>query len=419
MGANPNTLSPSKPTYLSRRMQIKRGKMTIYKEIVNMEEQSTLVKGTAVSRPYRSALVVKTLAADGAYERQAITDTTETLTVDTQNVIAIYVTDVDALQTNYNTKNQYGDDAMKRMDEHLDGDILGEYSSASSVVGAYEVAGTGSASDGLGFTLTTSNILSVFSKVRTKLQRKHIPMNDRWAIISPEFFEVLMQFIAGRESLLGDKVGTNPKEMGTYGGFRLFVSEATGWSARLEMATIATDTDTIVINGATFTADADGAAVGAGHFSIQTTATLCCGQLADAINNSEEYAASVGTVDTYIELTAANRAKLEGITASFTAGDEYLTLKGEGVGYVVVSETLTTTANTWTSTYQIQHNLFGQGKPIDLVVQKYPKIAFKDRSDASFGYIGQDMVVWDLYGLKTFTEGADALVDVQILSGGF
>jgi hypothetical protein len=415
MGANPNTLSDSKPTYLSRRMQIKRGKMTIYKEIVNMEEQSTLVKGTAVSRPYRSALVVKTLAADGAYERQAITDTTETLTVDTQNVIAIYVTDVDALQTNYNTKNQYGDDAMKRMDEHLDGDILGEYSSASSVVGAYEVAGTGSASDGLGFTLTTSNILSVFSKVRTKLQRKHIPMNDRWAIISPEFFEVLMQFIAGRESLLGDKVGTNPKEMGTYGGFRLFVSEATGWSARLEVNSQATDADTVVINGVTFTFETS-TLDAAGKVKSETSAAVCIDNLVAAINNSESLAdATLGTA--YYNVSAANRAKLAGIVA--TDGTTYMTLKGEGVGYCVVSETLTDAASVWTSTYQIQHNLFGQGKPIDLVVQKYPKIAFKDRSDASYGYIGQDMVVWDLYGLKTFTEGADALVDVQILSGGF
>src|SRR4030042_5386024 len=112
-------------------MQVKRGKQTIYKEVTSMEENATLVKGTAVSRPYRSTLVVKTLGNDGSYKRQAITDTTETLTVNQQKVIAIYVTDIDALQSNYKTKNLYADDAQKRQDEWLDGDVLGEYDVAN------------------------------------------------------------------------------------------------------------------------------------------------------------------------------------------------------------------------------------------------------------------------------------------------
>ena len=43
----------------------------------------------------------------------------------------------------------------------------------------------------------------------------------------------------------------------------------------------------------------------------------------------------------------------------------------------------------------------------------------KDRSDATYGYTGQDFVAWGLYGKKTFAEGADALVDVQIRSDAF
>ncbi len=414
-----NTLTDSFPTYHSKRMQVKRGKLTIYKDICSFEERATLIKGAAVKRPYRSALVVKQLGDDGTYTRQTLTDTAETLTVNQEPSVAAYVTDVQAIQSNYKTMNEYSDDAMKRLDEHVDGDVLGEYDAAGSVVGNYEMGGGGSASDGIGFTLTTSNVMQVFGKANRKLDRKHIQRKDRWAVISPEFFDILWQFIGGKESALGDKVGTNPNEIGVYGGFRLFISEQTGWSARLEMATIAVDTNTVVINGVTFTADADGAAVGAGHFSIHTTATLCCGQLADAINNAEDYAASVGAVDTYIEVTAADRAKLAGITAVFTAGDEYLTLKGEGVGYIVVSETLTPAGDIWTTTKQLQHNLFGQGKPIDLVMQKAPKLALKDRSDATYGYVGKDFVAWGLYGLKTFAEGADALVDVQIVSSAF
>jgi hypothetical protein len=415
MAANPNTLTADFPYFWSKRQQVVRGKLSVYKDIASFEEQTTLKKGERVYRPYRSALIVKTLGGDGSYSRQALTDTEEHLDIDQEKEVSFYVKRPDEVQSNYAIATSYADDAMKRSDEFLDGLVLGEYDHAGSVVGNYEVAASGSASDGIGFTLTTSNILTVFGKINRKLDRKHIPARDRWGIISPEFRDVLWQFIAGRESMLGDKVGTNPNEIGTYAGFRLFVSENNGWSARLEMATIATDTDTVTINGVVFTADEDGGAVGAGHFSIQGSATLCCGQLADAINNSEEYEPSVGAVDTYIEITAANRAKLAGISAVFTAGNEYLELKGQGVGYIVVSEGLSAAANIWTTTKQLQHNLFGQGKPIDLVVQKYPSLEIKDRS----GYIGKDFVTWFLAGIKTFAEGADALVDVQIRSDSF
>jgi hypothetical protein len=391
-------------------MQRKYFKNAVYSIIASMEEVATLKKGDRVDRPYRSALVVKTVGTDGAYTRQAITDTTEYLTVSTKKEVTFNIEDYDEIQSNYATRNLYADDAGMALKLYIDGDVLGEYDIANSSVDDGDLGGT----DGNGFTLTISNILSVFGKARKKLDRLNIPENDRWAIISPEFADVLYQFLAGKESALGDSTGING-HIGKYGGFQLYKSNALGWSARLVMSTIATDTDTVTINGVVFTADADGAAVGAGHFSIQASATLCCGQLADAINNSGAYAASVGTVDTYIEVTAANRILLEGITAVFTAGNTYLTLKGEGVGYVAVSETLTPAADVWTTALQIQHNLFGQGKPVDLVIQKYPTVSVFHRD----GYFSWDIANYILMGLKTFAEGAKQMVDVQCLSGAF
>jgi len=410
-----NTLTDSFPTYHSKRMQVKRGKLTIYKDICSFEERATLVKGAAVKRPYRSALVVKALGDDGAYIRQALTDTAETLTVNQEPSIAAYVTDSDAIQSNYKTMNHYSDDAMKRIDEFVDGDVLGEYASASSIVANYEMGGGGSASDGIGFTLTTSNVMQVFGKANKKIDRKHVARKDRWAVISPEFFDILWQFIGGKESALGDKVGTNPNEIGVYGGFRLFVSEQTGWSARLEFATNPTANDTITINGAVFTWKADTITT-AGYIHICSTAALSLDQLVSAINTPGT-SVTEATDAGFYALSTANQNALSGIVA--TDGTTYMTLKGEGYGFIAVSEGLSAAADIWTTTKQLQHNLFGQGKPIDLVMQKVPKIQLKDRSDASYGYTGQDFVVWGLYGLKTFAEGADALVDVQIRSDAF
>jgi hypothetical protein len=411
MGVNPNTLSPSKPTYLSRRMQVRRGLTTIYKDICSFEEKVTLVKGTAVSRNYRSKLVVKTLAADGAYSRQAIVDTAETMTVGDPKEISLYVTDVDALQSNYATKNLYAEDAITTLDEYTDGQILSEAANAGSVVGAYEIAGTGSLADGLGFTLTTDNIMKMFSKVASKQKAKHVPMKDRWAVLSSEAYEVLWQFIAGRESMLGDKVGQNPNELGVYHNNRLFVTEGCYWTANLVVNSTASDGDTVVINGVTWTFETS-TLDAAGKVKSETSAAVCIDNLVAAINNSESLAAStLGTA--YYEVTAANRLLLDGLVA--VDHTTYMTLKGYGVGYVTVSETLTDAASVWTPTQQIQHILFGQGKPIDLVLQKYPSMKMVPRT----GYVGEDLVVWQLGAQKTFKEGADTMVDVLVRTDAY
>jgi len=400
-----NSLSASFPEYWSRRMQVKRKRENVYPVICSFEEKAVLKKGDTVHRPYRSTLYVKTVGAGGAYTRQDITDTDEYLTIDVKKEISFYLEDYDAIQHNYRIANEYADDVGKDLYNWIDGDVLGEYDQASSVIGNYEITGSGSSGDGVGFTLTTSNILKVFGKARRALKNKHIPTKGRWAIISPEFEDILYQFLAGKESQLGDRTGENG-HIGRYGGFDLYVSEGLGWSARLEFGTNPTAGDTVTINGVTFTFQ--NTADSAGEVKIGANAAASLANLVAAINGS-----GTGDGTDYYELSEANRNLLTGITA--TAGSGYMTVKGEGVGYVTVSETLTASADVWTASKQIQHCLFGQGKPIDLVIQKYPKLEIKDRS----GYIGKDFVTWILYGLKTFSEGKDAMVDVQIRSDAF
>lgn len=404
MAANPNTLTPDNPEYWSRRMQVKRSKQTVLQDLASFEEQVTLKKGDTVNRPYRSALTVNTLGGDGAYSRQTLTDTNEALSVNVEKEISIYVKETDEIQNNYKIANEYIDDAAKRAGEQMDGDFLGEATNASSVVGAYEIAGTGSANDGLGFTLTVSNIEKVFAVARRKLHRKHITTSNRWAVISPEFEEVLYQYLAGKESMLGDKVGNNPNEIGMRGGFRLFVSESTLWTAELVMTDVAVANDTLVINGVTFTAKATPSA--AGEFDVEASASAQGDTIVAMLTNSQGYAAGVGDAGDYIEISAANRALLNGISASNNSGT--VTIRGEGAGFWVVSETLTN--GSFTTAKQVQHNLFGQGKPVDMVVQKYPKVRPVPRS----GYVGMDYVTWWLYGIKSFLEGRDAMVDVLV-----
>lgn len=387
-------------------MQTTNYREAVYVPIVSMEEQDTLKKGNIVHRPYRSTLYPRAYVRGTAVTIRDLTDTDESLTVNVQEVVPFYVDDLDALQHNYKVLNEYADDAAEVLRNFIDGDVLGEVVNATSKVDDFEInAGTA----GLGFTLTTANILSVFTQAKKKLKKQNVPMSNLFAAISPEFESVLMSFFANRETPLGDSTGQNGN-IGKYMGFELYVTNGLMFEATLAMPTILVDTDTITINGVVFTADGDGAAVGAGHFSIQTTADLCRAQLVDAINNANGYAESVGAVDTYIEVSAADRDLLIGVVATNDNSANTLTIKCEGKGVITVSEGATPADCVWTGNKQIQHQMFGRKGAIDLVIQKRPNIEIKEVPDK----LGKNVIPWTLYGLKTFAEGARALVDVRV-----
>uniref|UniRef100_A0A6H1ZFY0 Putative capsid protein n=1 Tax=viral metagenome TaxID=1070528 RepID=A0A6H1ZFY0_9ZZZZ len=387
-------------------MQRKYFRNAVYPIIANYEEVKGLKKGDTLNRPYRNTLTVKTVGTDGAITRQTITDTNEALSIATKKEVTFYIEAYDEIQTNYATRNLYADDAGMALKLYIDGDVLGEYDQAASTVDDGDLGGT----DALGFTLTVDNILSVFGKARKKLDRLNIPESDRWAILSPEFCDVLYQYLAGKESTLGDSTGQNGN-IGKYGGFTLYKSNGLGWSASLLMGDIATENDTLVIAGVTFTFKAT--CTTAGDIDIKTTAATQATAITTAFNNTTGYAAEVGAAATYFEVTADNRTLLEGIVASVSSAT--VSFKGEGVGWVAVSETFTEDTSVFTTALEIQHNLFGQGRPIDLVIQKYPTVQPQVRS----GYIGKDIINWILLGIKTFIEGTKQIVDVQVRSESF
>lgn len=404
MAANPNNVSASFPEYWSRRMQRKHYKTDRYREIVSMEEQATLEKGDTVHRPKRSNLVVNTLGADGAYTRQALTDTDESLTIAYEKEVSFYIRQIDEMQSNYRTANEYADDAAVKLGNEIDGVVLGEYDAASSDVDDGDLGGT----NDNGITLTTSNMDKIFGEANEALDALDIDQDDRWAMISPQFYNLLWQRIGGRESMLGDEAGRDGVRgrAGKWAGFRLIKSNALGWSGKLLIGTTPTDGDTVVINGVTFTFET-GTIDAAGKVKAETSGAVSAGYLVSAINDPGTTSA------TFQALSEANQNLLKGITATAVSGG--LTIKVLGKSYIAVSETLTAGADIWTAALQIQHNLFGQGKPIDLVIQKRPNMVTKDRS----GYLGKDVVSWTVFGKKTFTEGADQLVDVKIRTDAF
>jgi len=399
-----NNVSASFPEYWSRRMQRKHYKTDRYREIVSMEEEATLERGDTVHRPSRSNLVVNDLSSDGAYSRQEVTDTDQSLVINKEKEVSFYIRKIDEMQSNYPTANRYADDAAVKLGNTIDGEVLGQFSAATSDVDDGDIGGT----DENGITLTTSNIDKIFGEANEALDALDIDMDDRWAMISPQFYNVLWQRIGGRESMLGDEAGRDGVRgrSGYWGGFRLIRTNALAWTGDLLIGTTPTDGDTVVINGVTFTFET-GSIDAAGKVKAETSGAVSAGYLVSAIN------APGTTSATFQALSTANQNLLKGISAAAISGG--LRVTALGYSYIAVSETLTAAADIWTLAKQIQHNLFGQGKPIDLVIQKRPNMLIKERD----GYIGKDVVSWTVFGLKTFSEGADQLVDVGIRSDAF
>ena len=379
----------------------------VYRAIANFaEKEGILTKGQTFNRPYKTKVTTNPVGAGGSYTRQDVTVTNEQLTINNEDEATFYFKDADLLQNSYPLGASFATDCASVLSNLIDGKVFGEYDQADSSIDDGDIGGV----SGDGLTLTVSNVLQMFTIGNRKLSSLNVGEEDRWVVMSYQFREKLLEYLGGKESQLGDTVGKNG-HIGEYMNMRCYVSNALGWSGRLEFGTNPTDGDTVVVNGVTFTWKTTLGST-AGNIHICSTAAKSLTNLVASLN-APGTSVDSGTDAGFVAVSAADQILLKNITA--TDGVTYMTLKANGKGYVTVSETLSAAADIWTTTKQIQHILFGQGKPIDVVIQKYPKLEIHHRD----GYIGKDFVTWEMYGIKTFDEGDTQLIDCKIRSDGF
>jgi len=402
-----NNLDPSIEEMWSKRQQIVHHKQPIFQAIANMEEKETLKKGDTVHRTYRSRFSVNDMGAEGSFTRQDVTDTDESLSIDKEKEVSFYVKSLDAIQTKYHTLsktgNKYAEDAGKDLYNNIDADFLAEM--ASSADGN---AGTTAAGVTSGVTVTTANVVSTVTTAYQNILTQTNDMNPSglFAAISPQFYNTLIQVVGARETQMGDGTTRNGR-VGSYFGFDLYLTNATSHTSVLALATQPTANDTVVYNGVTFTFVATPAV--AGDVDLGGDVDASRANLAAAINGG----AGAGT--TYIEVSATDRALLNGVTAVNDDTNNVLVITANGKSVVAVSETLTDGTDEFTAAAQVQNNVFGIKGATDMVIQKAPNCLIKDRD----GYVGKDFVSWTAYGVKTFDEGDAMLYTVPVRTDGF
>ena len=389
--------------YWSRRMQRKYYKENVFPVIASMEEEATLKQGDTLNRPYRSALNAQAYTRGTSVTIQDVTTTNETLTVNVAEVVPFYIDDLDALQSNYKFINEFADDAGVKLGNFIDSDILGEYTNASTKVDDASLGGT----SGNGITVNASNIQAIFSAAAAKLQRLNLT-KDYFAVVSPDFYQKLIDYLAGKNSNLGDSTGVNGHQ-GKYYGFDIYVSNSLTFTATLAMASTPTNNDTLTIKQY----DSNGTLQTITFTFVSTIGTTAGNVLIDGTANSITNLATLintpgTTTATGVKLSAANQAVL--FRCAATAAATSMTLVAKGASFFQLSSSLTATADGWTAAKQVQHSLFGVKGATDLVIQKRPNVEIKEVADK----LGKNVLPWTLYGYTTFTEGKAKLVDVQM-----
>lgn len=383
-------------------MQVVHYKKDVFRAFASFEERANLQQGQSVVRPYRSTLVVSDYTRGSDATIQDTTDTNETLTVQSAKIAAFSVDDYDALQSNYKLQQEYANDAAKALGNEIDGAVIAEAAANAGLVVDNSMFG-GSAGDP--FVLSSANVQSVLFKVNQKLNENNIDIDSRFGAMSPQFQNSLQDYLAGRETIDGDKVGMNGYVM-TRANLDLMMTNNTYWTGVLSIATTPTDGDTVIVNGVTFTFKTV-LGVTAGNVLIGGSADAARLNLGTLINTP-------GTTTAQgVALSAANQALLKRIVTTDDATANTLTFAVTGRSYIVVSETLTDGTDGFSKLTQI--NVFGKKGCVDVVIQQEPTVKVNPIPKQ----LGVYVLPNTLFGKKAFREGTQSTVAVKIDTTSF
>lgn len=394
-----NSLTSFNPEYWATEMQQIFMKENVAIGLANTELRDQLEFGTTINKPYRSHPRVTSYTKGTDITVADRSGSNEYLTVDTAKITPFYVDDLDKMQNKWDMAAKFAGDGMKLLNNVLDQAVFSEYSNASSDVYAADIGESGATT---AINLTQSNIQKIFGAASRKLDQLDIPADKRFATMGPRMLETLRLYVGNRETGFGDTVSDNGLIANRF-GFRLVYSNNLPFTATLTTSSAIANTETVVINGCTFTfkdtiTGAAGEVYSGGNDADTTT------QLVAAINACTT--GTEGTGNTYRLPSDANAWKIT--KAGMVATDNTTSVGLAGYGDISVSETMGEAANVWS--VQKQHAIFGMVGATDLLVQKAPTVEFRLAEKR----LGRYIYPWMNFGKKTFADMKDGLVAIHL-----
>ena len=390
-----NTLDPMKPTYWSKRIQALLRVMNIARNISSFEEKSNLANGRQVNRPTMSDVSTEAITfGDGSYNRQDVSSVQESLIVNNWDSGVVTFTDDQMVQLlNAPARvNDFIDRVAFQLNRKLDRTVLAEVSNAS-----FNTTPT---------IYTKSDIFDGFGNAQKVLEENGVEQDRPWYLaVDADVTKLIIDHMGNKVTDLGDDATLR----GKFGFKKLFrdfqvfqANQALQWTGNINIATNPSDGDTIVIDGVTLTART--APSVAGDFDIKGSAAATVTVIAAFINDPST------TSGDQIALSAADALKfvaLGQILISAVDNTTSIALTSRR-GRLTLAEIFTAVGDNVSD--MILHCLGGRMGNIDLVLQKDIQTQKKDVS----GAYKKDFATSFMWGLKTFSEGAQRMVDFQI-----
>ena len=381
-------LSAFIPELWSRRIQYLTHNALVATQICSFEEQPDLKYGDRIHRPYPNDLVVNDYTKYTDTTQQDLIGTDEYLDIDQSKEISFAIDEVDWIQMKYDLENSYVERAAYRLANDIDGKVLSEVSNANVTCDASDLGSSGD------IALSTSNCLNAIMTAGAKLTANGCEMDKTWAlVVSPKTASIIAQTVAQDWFSLADLALKNGYA-GNFAGYKVYSSNNVSHARTISFSSVVA-TDAITVGGVTFTfVSSIGTTPGNVLVGANDAASLA--NLAAAINGG----AGAGT--NYVEVSASDRAKLKGARLNLDSSTGALTSAG---AVVVSTEDTTITVGNAT-----EHALLCRPGAIDLVMQQNIDVRKTPLPKQKADYF----IISTQYGVKTFSEGEERMVDIKI-----
>ena len=377
------------PELWSRRIQYLTRNALVATQICSFEEQPDLKYGDRIHRPYPNDLSVNNYVKYTDTTAQDLIGTDEYLDIDQSKEISFAIDEVDWIQMKYDLENSYVERAAYRLANDIDGKVLSEVVNADVSLDAWDIGGTA----GNAISLSTSNCLNAVMTAGAKLTANGCEMDKTWAlVVSPKTASIIAQTVAQDWFSLADLALKNGYA-GNFAWYKVYSSNNVEHKRSISFSTVVA-TDAISIAGVTFTF-VSSLSTTAGTVLKGANDAAAMANLAAAVNG----AAGAGT--TYVDISAADRAKLKNVRANLSDAGVLTT-----AGSVVVS----TDDTTITVGNQEEHAILCRPGAIDLVMQQNIDVRKTPLPKQKADYF----IISTLYGVKTFKEGEERMVDLKL-----
>lgn len=380
-------------------------KSLVAKEIMNTRFEPKLKFGESVERVAYdiSGVRVRDVVRGNASVIDNVTDTSELLTVNLEKEATFHISDGEMTQAGpLNPGEVIGGKVALKVALDLDGRCFAEVLNAANTFDNGDL--TTGASTGTPITLNSTTVPQLTTRMAAKLKNKanQEVMGNMAFVVDSYAASDIEQYLMTKDF---DIMGSTFKNgyAGPVRGAVVYVSEQLTGEVTLTWSGVATDTQTVTLNGVVFTSKATPAV--AGEFDVAASAAAQATIFGDMVNNAAGYAAGAGSATNYFEFSQANRDILAeaGITASVAGA--VVTIRSKS-GRLTVTEGQTNAA----FTNNMIHAYYGKKGAIDLVVQDMSPVDMRPTADRR----GTNVFSSYLAGIKTFADGAKQFLDVKI-----